>query len=87
MPRKGYKFKQVSIEPEDFVVAWQTSKTVKEVAELLGISEDAAKLRASRLRKWGVKLKQMKPIKYHIKDDKLRIAQLNSLVNKHGGKV
>jgi hypothetical protein len=42
-----------------FVVAWQSSPTVRVAATRLGMSPSAVRSRASRLRKMGVRLKSM----------------------------
>ena len=44
---------------ERFVMTWQTSSNVKEVAEKLGVSYAAAHSRAHLFRRRGVKLKTM----------------------------
>jgi hypothetical protein len=44
---------------EDFVRAWQTSRTAAEVARKLGVRRDTVVQRASRLRRKGVRLKRM----------------------------
>lgn len=45
-------------EAKEFVKIWQTSNSVKEVAEKLGISEPTAWSRGNKLRKAGVPLKK-----------------------------
>jgi hypothetical protein len=42
----------------DFVKAWETSKTTKEVADKTGTTYKKASIRAMYLRKKGVKLKK-----------------------------
>lgn len=71
----------LKVTPEDFVVAWMTSTSLEEVAQTTGLGKNACKQRAKRLRELGVKLKFMDrhPRAY----DRLRISQLNSLVNKY----
>jgi hypothetical protein len=47
---------KVRVSPEDFVVVWNTSKTVREVVERTGMSFPAVRTRARNYRKKGVKL-------------------------------
>lgn len=68
--------------PEDFVVIWTTSDTLDDVCKATGLTYDAVRQRAKRLRAAGVKLKYMAN-RRHTTYDPLRIAQLNSLVNKY----
>jgi hypothetical protein len=42
--------------PEDFVLAWRECKSVREVAERLGMLPTSVYIRANRLRKKGVHL-------------------------------
>lgn len=70
--------KQVSA--EDFVVAWATSNSLDEVCKTTGLNKPAVQQRAYALRKLGVKLPKLQPPKGFTD---LRIAQLNSLINKH----
>ena len=44
---------------ERFIRAWQKASSAKEVAKELGISHDAARQYAYRLRKMGVPLKKL----------------------------
>lgn len=61
---------------EDVVRAWQTSASIREAAEKIGMREDALRQRAYLLRKRGVNLKPMgNPTR------KLDIAALNELAN------
>ncbi len=45
---------------EDFVSAWQRSKTTKEVAEKTGMTVQYCTMRAARFRKLGVPLKMLR---------------------------
>lgn len=49
---------KVAVSPEEFVRAWQTSKSVIEVGEKTGIDLRAARQRASMYRKQGVPLQR-----------------------------
>ena len=51
------KTRRPSVSPRDFVVAWQTSETVEQVASATGMTVTAASRRASSYRKRGVSLK------------------------------
>ena len=59
------------VSPERFVVAWQASKSVAEVAEKLSIPEDRVLSRASSYRKKGVLLKKFVPKSLALDVDKL----------------
>lgn len=48
------------ITPEEFVTAWNSSKNAGEVADKLGMPKPLVLARASKYRKAGVKLKEMK---------------------------
>lgn len=65
----------------DFVVAWTTSENLEEFCKTTGLTKESAKQRAKRLRTAGVRLKKMP--QHYDPLDKLKVAQLNSLVNKH----
>lgn len=70
---------------EDFVVAWCTSETVDDVVKETGMTKVGVLGRAKVLRQAGVNLPKLKrPSKL---TDRLFVAQLNSLVNKHGPKA
>jgi len=55
MARRGVLGPLVS--PEAFIEAWQSGTTIKEIAQRLGLTVNAAKQRATKMRKRGVKLK------------------------------
>lgn len=57
MKRSGKK-RQPPVPHDEFVLVFQTSKTLSEVAEVLGMRAAAVSVRASRMRKRGVKLKR-----------------------------
>ena len=61
-----------SVPVESFVVAWQACATLAEAKEKLG---DGASSRAARLRKEGVKLKEMAGSR-----KKIDVAALNALI-------
>jgi transposase len=52
----GWKYE---VTPEQFVVAWQTSATIAEVAVRVGMPEAIASARAGDYRKKGIPLKRM----------------------------
>jgi hypothetical protein len=52
MPRTEY-----NVSPEDFVRAWQSSKTAQEVAAKLAMPKPLVHARASNYRRIGVRLK------------------------------
>jgi hypothetical protein len=52
----GWKY---DVTPEQFVTAWQTSATVAEAAERLGMPEAIASARATDYRAKGIMLKRM----------------------------
>jgi transposase len=53
----GWKYE---VTPEQFVVAWQTSATVAEVAGRVGMPEATASARATDYRRKGINLKRMR---------------------------
>lgn len=65
---------------EDFVVSWMTARNMESVMKETKMSKAAITARATMLRSKGVKLPRLsvKPVL-----DDLRVAQLNSLVNKY----
>lgn len=64
---------------EDFVVAWVTSSSLEELTSTTGMTRPAATQRALMLRRAGVNLPKYKRNVL----DAFRVAQLNSLINKH----
>jgi transposase len=48
-----------NISAEEFVVAWQTSKSAQEVADRLGVPKPIVHARASAYQQAGIKLKHM----------------------------
>lgn len=73
------------ISHEDFVVAWCTSETLDEVVKETGMSKVGVQGRAKALREAGVLLPKLRsPSGLR---DRLFVAQLNSLVNKHTHKA
>lgn len=61
MAKKGRDRRNYTISPEQFVRTWQTSKTIAEVGEKLGMPKPIVYARAHKYRREGVKLKKMKP--------------------------
>ncbi len=47
---------------KEFIHAWQTSTTVREVARKTGLTKDAIRTRACRYRQLGVPLKPYDPV-------------------------
>lgn len=72
-----------TVSPEDFVVAWCTSQSLNEVAEATGMNKAAVQARAHGYRKVGINLPKFRR---GVTFDRLRIAQLNSLINKYKAK-
>jgi hypothetical protein len=58
VPKKNY-----DCPPEKFVLAWEESQSVEEVAKKLNMPKDIVKARASGYRAQGVHLKKMPRIK------------------------
>jgi hypothetical protein len=71
---------KLKVSHEDFVVAWATSKTLDEVAQTTGMNKAAVQGRAQVLKRKGVKLPRLS-LPTVLTD--LRVAQLNSLINKY----
>lgn len=64
--------------PEEFIAAWQASRTIREVAVKLGMSEERTAMRAAHCRRRGVKLKAIgKPGR-----KPLDVAGLNALIDR-----
>lgn len=70
----------IDVTPEDFVRAWQTAKSVEDVAAILGCTVNAASQRARQYRRQGVKLRRM-PAKPPIE-----VNRLNELIENLEGK-
>lgn len=66
----------------DFVVAWATATTVKDVVKATGMTAGTCSKRAQYLREKGVKLPKLLRVSGGVLDQ-LEIAQLNSLIKKH----
>ena len=56
---KGQGKTDYGVTAEQFIVAWQTSKTAQEVADRLGMPKPIVHARASAYRQAGIKLKAM----------------------------
>ena len=65
---------------EQFITAWQTSETLTEVGEKLGVSRQTVEITAGKLRKAGVELKPM--VKQRAKID---VAALNKMIGEMDG--
>jgi DNA-binding transcriptional regulator GbsR (MarR family) len=50
----------IAVDSEEFVRAWQTSESVSEVSDRLGLSKLSASVKASHLRSAGVPLKKFR---------------------------
>jgi hypothetical protein len=48
------------VDPEEFIRVWQTSESVVQVADVMGMSKLGASVKASHLRKAGVPLKKFR---------------------------
>lgn len=78
---KSYRSYQVT--PSEFVVAWQTSRTTREVSEKLGMPPANVRTRASLYRKRGIRLKKYQPPN---QGRHLDIDALNALADKYASK-
>lgn len=72
-----------NVSPADFVVAWESSETVSEVSDRLGMPKPIVLARASGYRKDGVRLKKLR------RESKkaLDIDELNRLVEETQARV
>ncbi|EON33783.1 hypothetical protein GTC6_05432 [Gordonia terrae C-6] len=70
------------IDNREFVVTWLNSESIEEVAKALGRSKGAVAAKATELRKRGVQVPKFTK-KLSETAQKLEVAQLNSLINKH----
>ena len=61
---KGYQRVPTGVTAEEFVKAWQSSKTARDVVEMLGgrISAAGAKVRACQYRRKGVPLRHFRTV-------------------------
>ena len=67
--------------PRDFVIAWESSETLKEVEEKTGIKASIAAARASLYRSRGINLKKFR----QGRKPKDTIEELNKLIEEMGG--
>lgn len=65
----------------DFVVDWTTSENIEELMKTTKLSRFAIRYREKILRNAGVNLKELLLTSRGL--DRLEVAQLNSLINKH----
>lgn len=72
-------FKKVDY--NDFVVEWTRSDYIDDFLRTADLTYQQAKYHEAKLRKHGVKLKFLRKADGGL--DKLKVAQLNSLINKH----
>jgi hypothetical protein len=70
------------VQPQDFVLIWERSESVEEVAEATGMNPNAVRTRAYFYRKKGVNLKVFEP-KPRGKAP-LPVDELNMLINRNG---
>lgn len=63
----------------EFVVTFMNSESVHDVAKAMGMTSQAASMKATYLRKLGVKLPKFRRTQ---KDYQLEVAQLNSIIEK-----
>jgi hypothetical protein len=73
----GEKRKQYNVDPKTFIIAWQQSSTLGEVAEKLQMPEPICSARASMYRAAGVELRRMPRAP---SSRKLDVAALNQLI-------
>ena len=69
----------MKVTPKEFVIAWQSSHSVKECAEKLNLSLQAVYKRCQLLKSHGIKLKPMTSKRNHID-----VAELNALIESNG---
>ncbi|MBA4190924.1 MAG: hypothetical protein C0467_23290 [Planctomycetaceae bacterium] len=67
--------------PRDFVLAWESSQSLKEVAEKTGIKASIAAARASLYRSRGINLKKFK----QGRKPQDSVEELNKLIEEMGG--
>jgi hypothetical protein len=79
MAKKNY-----NVSPEEFVVAWQMSKTAEEAAQRLGMPKGIVLARASFYREKGVNLKTMKRGKKKLLDVQALNRVIDNLDTQHG---
>ena len=60
MKKQDKRNKSIMFDPLGFVEVWQTSETLQEAADKLGMTTKTASLKASRFRKKGVPLKNFR---------------------------
>lgn len=70
-----------TINYRDFVVEWSTSPTLDDFLKTSGLNRQQARYHEKVLRKAGVNLPELKAAQGGL--DRLEVAQLNSLINKH----
>lgn len=77
MAKKSKSQKTYHVTAEDFVIAWNTSTSAKEVAEKVGMPIPIVHARASKYRKAGVRLRDHK-----VQSGRsLNVAKLNALID------
>jgi len=77
MAKKSKSQKTYHVTAEEFVIAWNTSTSAKEVAEKVGMPIPIVHARASKYRKAGVRLKDHK-----VQSGRsLNVAKLNALID------
>lgn len=69
------KWTNYRVDPRTFVLTWESSKSIAEVAERLAMPTKIVHSRASQYRRHGVKLKHHRP-----KRVRLDVAALNTLI-------
>lgn len=70
-----------SVNYRDLVVEWATSPTLDDFLKTSGLNRQQARYHEKILRRHGVNLPELKPATGGL--DRLEVAQLNSLINKH----
>ena len=73
------------IDYRDFVVDWCTSATLDDLMNTTKLAKSTIKYREKVLRKAGVNLPRLRASTNGL--DRLEVAQLNSLINKHARKA
>ena len=72
------KLPRKHVSPEDFVRAWQSSSSMQEIAEKIGIKYNAVATRGAAYRKRGIQLKILDSASQTINVD-----ELNNLISEH----
>ena len=78
------KEKRKNMKPEDFVIVWQTSESVDEVAARLGLRKTSCQQKATQMRRKGVPLKKMYKSRRFSSEKWAALASLARHIEKRG---